>query len=185
MSNFDSRRLVHPYNPTNVSVSAENPQKLLKSAEQEKHIKYDEEASYAGATFVPFALESTGGFGTEALLFIKELIAESKKQHMVWHDKEYVNMVYRNIAIAVARGNTTRHGMSSRQVQPGQDGAGAAGTTTACLSVDAMFISFGNVNFQLHFVIVRVVLGSNLCIECVDYDLVSCSSALLCKWAVP
>ena len=44
---------------------------------------------------------------TEALLFIKELIAESKKQHMVWHDKEYVNMVYRNIAIAVARGNTT------------------------------------------------------------------------------
>ena len=25
---------------------------------------------------------------------------------MVWRDKEYVNMVYRNIAIAVARGNT-------------------------------------------------------------------------------
>ena len=42
----------------------------------------------------------------EALLFIKELIKESKKQHMVWHDKEYVNMVYRNIAIALARGNT-------------------------------------------------------------------------------
>jgi hypothetical protein len=98
--------ILHPYNPTNVSVSAENPQKLLKSAEQEKHIKYDEEASYAGATFVPIALESTGGFGTEALLFIKELIKESKKQHMVWHDKEYVNMVYRNIAIALARGNT-------------------------------------------------------------------------------
>ena len=39
-------------------------------------------------------------------MFIKELIAESKKQHMVWRDKEYVNMVYRNIAIAVARGNT-------------------------------------------------------------------------------
>ena len=55
---------------------------------------------------MPIALESTGGFGTEALLFIKELIAESKKQHMVWRDKEYVNMVYRNIAIAVARGNT-------------------------------------------------------------------------------
>ena len=52
----------------------------------------------------PIALESTG-FGTEALLFIKELIAESKKQHMVWRDKEYVS-VYRNIAIAVARGNT-------------------------------------------------------------------------------
>ena len=98
--------ILHPYNPTNVSVSAENPQTLLKSAEQVKHIKYDEEASYAGATFVPIALESTGGFGTEALLFIKELIKESKKQHMVWHDKEYVNMVYRNIAIALARGNT-------------------------------------------------------------------------------
>ena len=55
---------------------------------------------------MPIALESTGGFGTEALLFIKEIIAESKKQHMVWRDKEYVNMVYRNIAIAVARGNT-------------------------------------------------------------------------------
>ena len=96
--------ILHPYNPTNVSVSAENPQTLLKSAEQVKHIKYDEEASYAGATFVPIALESTGGFGTEALLFIKELI---KKQHMVWHDKEYVNMVYRNIAIALARGNTS------------------------------------------------------------------------------
>jgi hypothetical protein len=98
--------IVHPYGPTNVSVSAQNPQALLKSAEQDKHTKYDEEASYAGATFVPIALESTGGFGSEALVFIKELIAESKKQHMVWRDKEYVNMVYRNIAIAVARGNT-------------------------------------------------------------------------------
>jgi hypothetical protein len=98
--------IVHPYGPTNVSVSAQNPQALLKSAEQDKHTKYDEEASYAGATFVPIALESTGGFGSEALLFIKELITESKKQHMVWRDKEYVNMVYRNIAIAVARGNT-------------------------------------------------------------------------------
>ena len=56
--------------------------------------------------FVPIALESTGGFGTEALLFIKELIKESKKQHMVWRDKEYVNLVHPNIAIAVARGNT-------------------------------------------------------------------------------
>jgi hypothetical protein len=55
-------------------VSAENPQALLKSAEQEKHTKYDEEASYAGPNFVPIALESTGGFGTEAPLFIKELI---------------------------------------------------------------------------------------------------------------
>ena len=55
---------------------------------------------------MPFALESTGGFGKEALLFIKELIAESKKQHMVWLDKEFVNMAYPNIAIAVARGNT-------------------------------------------------------------------------------
>ena len=98
--------ILHPYGSTNVSVSAQNPQALLKSAEQEKHIKYDEEASYAAATFVPIALESTGGFGSEALLFIKELIAESKKQHMVWRDKEYVNMIYRNIAIAVARGNT-------------------------------------------------------------------------------
>jgi hypothetical protein len=96
----------HPYGPTNLRVSAQNPQALLKSAENEKHIKYDEEASQAGATFVPIALESTGGFGSEALLFIKELIAESKRQHMVWRDKEYVNMVYRNIAMAVARGNT-------------------------------------------------------------------------------
>ena len=96
----------HPYGPTNVSVSAQSPQALLKTAEQQKHIKYDEEASRAGAIFVPFALESTGGFGKEALLFIRELIAESKKQHMVWRDKEFVNMAYRNIAIAVARGNT-------------------------------------------------------------------------------
>ena len=45
-------------------------------------------------------------------MFIKELIAESKKQHMVWRDKEYVNMVYRNIlAIAVARGNTGNTGI--------------------------------------------------------------------------
>jgi hypothetical protein len=89
-----------------VSVSAQNPQALLKTAEREKHTKYDEEAGHAAAIFVPIALESTGGFGSEALLFIKELIAESKKQHMVWRDKEYVNLVYRNIAIAVARGNT-------------------------------------------------------------------------------
>jgi hypothetical protein len=71
--------ICHPYGPTNVSVSAQNPQALLKTAEREKHTKYDEEAGHAAAIFVPIALESTGGFGSEALLFIKERIAESKR----------------------------------------------------------------------------------------------------------
>ena len=66
------------------------------------HRAYDRLAESIGATFVAFAVESSGGFGAETLKFAKELIALVKN---VWAPHEVVQGIYRSIAIAVANGN--------------------------------------------------------------------------------
>ena len=66
---------------------------------------YDRLAESIGATCVAFAVESSGGFGAEALKFAKELIALGAKVKNVWAPHEVVHGIYRSIAIAVANGN--------------------------------------------------------------------------------
>ena len=66
---------------------------------------YDRLAESIGATCVAFAVESSGGFGAEALKFAKELIALGAKVKNVWAPHEVVQGIYRSIAIAVANGN--------------------------------------------------------------------------------
>ena len=78
---------------------------LPQQAEREKHRTYDRLAESIGATCVAFAVESSGGFGAEALKFAKELIALGAKVKNVWAPHEVVQGIYRSIAIAVANGN--------------------------------------------------------------------------------
>ena len=91
--------------PSHVDVASKGIEKVLEQAEREKHRAYDRLAESIGATFVAFAVESTGGFGAEALKFVKELIALGAKVKNVWAPHEVVQGIYRSIAIAVANGN--------------------------------------------------------------------------------
>ena len=81
------------------------PKSVLAQAEAKKHQSYDQLAANLGATLVPFAVEATGGFGVEALAFIKELIATADKFKTVWTPRQVIQGLYRSIAISVARGN--------------------------------------------------------------------------------
>ena len=80
---------------------------VLAQAEAKKHQSYDQLAANLGATLVPFAVEATGGFGVEALAFIKELIATADKFKTVWTPRQVIQGLYRyrSVAISVARGN--------------------------------------------------------------------------------
>ena len=91
--------------PSHVDAASKGIQNVLKQAEQEKHRTYDRQAESIGATHVAFAVESTGGFGAEALKFAKDLIALGAKVRNVWAPREVVQGIYRSVAIAVANGN--------------------------------------------------------------------------------
>jgi hypothetical protein len=91
--------------PSHVDVASKGFEKVLEQAEREKHRTYDRLAESIGATCVAFAVESSGGFGAEALKFAKELIALGAKVKNVWAPHEVVQGIYRSIAIAVANGN--------------------------------------------------------------------------------
>jgi hypothetical protein len=49
--------------------------------------------------------ETTGGFGPEALQFIKSLIKLGAEAKMVFAPRDVVQGIYRSVAVAVARGN--------------------------------------------------------------------------------
>lgn len=97
--------VTNPLAPSHLAAASSNPKSVLAQAEAKKHQSYDQLAANLGATLVPFAVEATGGFGVEALAFIKELIATADKFKTVWTPRQVIQGLYRSIAISVARGN--------------------------------------------------------------------------------
>jgi hypothetical protein len=98
-------RISHPLAPSHVADCAEDPEKVLKKAEAEKARDYRDLADQMGATFVAFAVETTGRLGEEALAFIRLILQEAARYKTVWAPKAVVHGVYRSVAMAVVRGN--------------------------------------------------------------------------------
>ncbi len=73
----------------------------------EKTNLYSGLADHVRATFVPFAVETTGGIGVQAFAFIKQMITIASRTRNVWSPKELVNEIYRSITCAVIKGNYT------------------------------------------------------------------------------
>jgi hypothetical protein len=96
----------HPLAPSHVDDCARDEEKILESAEAEKHREYRVMAEEMGATFVAFAAETTGRLGKDALAFIKTLIQEGARFKNVWAPRKIVQGIYRTVAVAIARGNT-------------------------------------------------------------------------------
>lgn len=95
----------NPLAPSHQAAAARRPRAVLEQAETRKHNTYDALAAQHGAVLVPFAVETTGGFGSEALAFIKELIATAARYQTVWTPHQVIQGLYRSVAVSVARGN--------------------------------------------------------------------------------
>jgi len=64
---------VHPFSASLHTKAMSKPLASAETREAYKRDKYAQHTSDAGATFVPFVLESTGGFGHLALQFLQML----------------------------------------------------------------------------------------------------------------
>ena len=95
----------HALAPSHLAKAAQGPLKVLEEAEQDKHRKFDVMAGENGASFVPFAVETTGGFGKEAVQWIADFIKTAERVKVVWAPREEVQGIYRTIAVAIANDN--------------------------------------------------------------------------------
>src|SRR3569623_1189436 len=72
--------ITHPGAPSFCQTSAFHPLHAAKEREKIKFLKYQALAASEDSKFVPFVLESYGGLGVHARIFLKEIISQSKDQ---------------------------------------------------------------------------------------------------------
>jgi hypothetical protein len=96
--------IVHPTATSNV-VQAARSLSAAKKREKVKLRQYSEMARQQSATFVPFVIESFGGFGPRAVEFMKE-VADFAHQHMDFDRDEVIVDLKTTIAVAVQNGNS-------------------------------------------------------------------------------
>ena len=66
-------RVTHPTSTSYVELACQGPLRAADAAAQEKKRRYAAMASAEGAEFVPFVVETYGGFGTDARAFMDDL----------------------------------------------------------------------------------------------------------------
>ena len=76
-----------------------------KNREARKHQKYDSQSSSNGAKFIPFVLETYGGFGKEALAFIKKLSKFYTELSPTPVHESFSLLVSKSISVALQKGN--------------------------------------------------------------------------------
>ena len=76
-----------------------------KAREAVKHKKYDSQSSSNGAKFIPFVLETYGGFGKEALAFIKKLSKFYTELSPTPVHESFSLLVSKSISVALQKGN--------------------------------------------------------------------------------
>ena len=94
--------------PTACSYLYRSCQRKLAAAKTEarlKHRTYKDRAERENATFVPFVLETFGGFCTEARDFVKTLGGYTDRGSNVWSDGEIRNLARRKIHNELFLGN--------------------------------------------------------------------------------
>lgn len=97
--------IIHPGASSYVK-SARNGQ--LKAAEirrKTKQSKYDKAVRDAKAIFVPFVIESYGGFDKEATAFLQTVLKQTKKLRAAWAPKQLTKNLHQFLAVALQQGN--------------------------------------------------------------------------------
>ena len=78
---------------------------VAQKAAAAKHAKHAADAKAAGAEFVAFSLESTGGWTMEASRFVSTVLKQTKAMNARWCPREVVKGLHGVIAMAVVRDN--------------------------------------------------------------------------------
>ena len=94
----------HPLAPTYLHRLAQTSLAVAREGERVKNVKYESEAKALGLEFVPFSIESSGGWGPAAQLLVKE-IALHAVRHTHLSRAEALRLFQEGVAIAVQRGN--------------------------------------------------------------------------------
>lgn len=94
----------YPLSPTYIPRIAQDPLGTAIRAEREKMDRYAAEARAQGVTFVPFALEATGGWGPAAVRLAREL-AMHASAHTHLTRQEAFTLCIQGLSVAVQRGN--------------------------------------------------------------------------------
>jgi len=78
---------------------------LARLHEKIKTIKYKALTAQQQATFIPFAAETCGGLGPQALKLLK-LLAEQAREHLsIWPHHDIVGHMLGAVAVAIQKGN--------------------------------------------------------------------------------
>ena len=72
----------------------------------EKTKKYSALADQCKAEFIPFVVETHGGFSKKSEQLLSNIILASVEHQSLWSPEEIKTELYGSIAIAVQRGNT-------------------------------------------------------------------------------
>lgn len=98
--------ITHPSSPSYALQGSKSPLALAKLRESFKHSKYDGQAISERAKFYPFVMETFGGFGKEALAFIKKIsILHSEHSSVQVHRNACSSRIIRTLSILLQRGN--------------------------------------------------------------------------------
>jgi hypothetical protein len=98
-------RVPHPCCPTHAPAAAMESLATAKAAEQLKTKKYKHTADIQAAEFVPFAVETFGGYGPQAIKLMQQIIVTSRDQMILWPHLQLAEEMRGSIAIANQRGN--------------------------------------------------------------------------------
>ena len=98
-------RVTHPTSTSYVTLACQGSLKAAEEAAQEKKRRYAALAHSEGATFVPFIVETFGGFGKDARTFIADLAKFAAVTSRVWSEAETRFMVRAEVQRALFEGN--------------------------------------------------------------------------------
>ena len=98
-------RVTHPTSVSYITVACQGPLRAAEAAAQEKRRRYAAMAHAEGATFVPFVIETFGGFGKDAKAFIADLARFASTTSQVWSAAETRFMVRAEVQRALFEGN--------------------------------------------------------------------------------
>jgi hypothetical protein len=96
--------IVHPTCPSHVRQAAKQLRTAENAATQKKR-KYAEMCENIGANFIPFAIESYGGYSQDALSLIQQIGVFASTHLSAWSKKEIMTNLTAAIAISVQRHN--------------------------------------------------------------------------------
>jgi hypothetical protein len=99
--------ITHPSAKSYVNMASTTPLSAAAKREHYKHLKYDLLAADEKSTFIPFVLETFGGFGKEASRFIKKLGSMFHELLLSPGPRRlFSSKIYNAISVCLQRGNS-------------------------------------------------------------------------------